>query len=305
MDKKDWLRFWLLGVVWGTSFLWIKIAVTEVSPFVLVSFRTLFGMLGLAAILAVSPSARPDRAAILKTLPAFVLIGLFNVAVPFTLISWAEKFIDSGVASILNSTTPLFSIVLAPLFLKDDPFTWRKAAGLLVGFLGVFVLLSPDLGQAMSSNLLGQGAMLLATLSYAGATIYARKASQGLPAPYQSFMQLLLATVFMWTLTLASERPLHLPALPITWVALLWLGLLGSCLAYLLYFTLLHNIGPTRTTTVTYTLPLFGVILGAVFLGERLYVQSIIGGALIISGILVVNLGQFSTLAARFGRKAS
>ena len=289
MDKKDWLRFWLLGVVWGTSFLWIKIAVTEVSPLVLVSFRTLFGALGLGLILLLSPGARPNRAMLRRALPPFILVALFNVAIPFTLISWAEKFIDSGTASILNSATPLFSIMLAPLMVKDDPFTWRKLSGLLVGFLGVFILISPQLGQKINNNIIGQGAMLLATVSYAAATIFARKSGQGLPAPSQSLLQVGMAAGFIIPVTLVVEQPLKLPTLPITWLALVWLGLLGSCVAYLLFFTLLHNIGPTRTTTVTYTLPLFGVILGAVFLGEPIFIQSILGGALIISGVLLVN----------------
>ncbi len=296
MDKKNWTWFWLLGVIWGTSFLWIKIAVNEVSPFVLVSFRTLFGALGLAVVLLVNPAARPGRQALRQAIGPFIIIGLFNVAVPFTLISWAEKFIDSGIASILNSTTPLFSIILAPIMLKDDPFTWRKFAGLAVGFLGVFVLLSPELGQKMSPNLIGQGAMLLATFSYAIATVYARRASKGLPAASQSFLQLIVATTIIWTVTLSVERPLKLPMLPLTWLALLWLGLLGSFVAYLLFFTLLHDIGPTRTTMVTYTLPLFGVVLGALFLHERLYLESVLGGILIISGILVVNLPRIPLL---------
>lgn len=292
MDKKDWIRFWALGVVWGTSFLWIKIAVNEVSPFVLVSLRTIFGTLGLALILLFFRQARPTKEMARNALAPFLVIALFNVAVPFSLISWAEKYIDSGIASILNSATPLFSIILAPLMIKDDPFTWRKLTGLLVGFVGVAILISPDLGQKLNNNLLGQGAMLLATLSYAGATVYARKTSQGLPAQFQSFMQVGLAALMMSVFTLVVERPVRLPALPITWFALVWLGLLGSCVAYLLFFTLLHNIGPTRTTTVTYTLPLFGVILGALFLGEHIYIQSLIGGALIISGVLLVNLGK-------------
>jgi len=289
MDKKDWVRFWLLGVVWGTSFLWIKIAVTEVSPLVLVSFRTLFGGLGLGLILILSPGARPSRAMLRQALPPFIIVALFNVALPFTLISWAEKYIDSGTASILNSATPLFTIMLSPFIVKDDPFTWRKFLGLAVGFLGVFILISPELGQTVTNSIVGQGAILLATLSYAAGTIFARRSGKGLPSQAQALMQVGLAAGMIIPVTLIVEQPLRMPALPITWVALVWLGLLGSCVAYLLFFTLLHNIGPTRTTTVTYTLPLFGVILGAVFLGEPIFFQSILGGLMIISGVLLVN----------------
>jgi drug/metabolite transporter (DMT)-like permease len=105
----------------------------------------------------------------------------------------------------------------------------------------------------------------------------------------QSFLQLGSAMVMVWVLTFVVERPVHLPQLPITWIALLWLGLLGSCLAYILYFSLIHSIGPTRATTVTYVLPLVGVILGTLFLGERLQWTDLAGGILILSGVVVVN----------------
>lgn len=290
MKTKDWLLFWLLGIIWGTSFLWIKIAVTEISPFMLVSFRTLFALLGLGAFLLIVRSARAAWAQVRRKLWVFFILGLMNIVIPWLLISWAGQYIESGLSSILNSTMPLFTIMISPFFVSDDRFTLTKAAGLLTGFAGVVILLYPNIGGAWSNHLAGQAAMLIAALCYGGSTVFARKMAKGLPAQTQAFLQFSMATVMIWAFTLATERPLQFPRLPITWLALLWLGLLGSGLAYIIYFDLLPRIGPTRMSMVTYILPLVGVLLGIIFLDERFHWGAIVGVLLILSGISIVNL---------------
>ena len=290
MKTKDWLQFWLLGIIWGTSFLWIKIAVTEISPFMLVSFRTLFAMLGLAVFLLLVRSARGKWGQVRKQWWVFTVMGLINIVIPWLLISWAGQYIDSGLSSILNSTMPLFTIMISPFFISDDRFTLIKAAGLLTGFIGVVILLYPNLGSDWSNHLAGQAAVLIAALCYGGSTVFARKMAGKLPAQMQAFLQFFMATIMIWVFTLATERPLLFPQLPITWLALLWLGLLGSGLAYIIYFDLLPRIGPTRMSMVTYILPLVAVLLGIIFLGERFHWGAIIGALLILSGISIVNL---------------
>jgi drug/metabolite transporter (DMT)-like permease len=289
MSIKNWIHFSLLALIWGTSFLWIKIVVGEVSPIMLVSFRTLFATLGLAMVLLFDHSARLRWKILRPRLGVFVMVGFLNVALPFVLISWSETYIESGMASILNSTVPLFTIVLAPLFLSDDRFSLPKLLGLLVGFAGVIVLFLPALSHGVSHSLIGQGGMLLATLSYAAGGVYARVKTRGLPPQIQAFMQFVMATLLVWALMLLVDRPLRFPHLAITWVGLLWLGLLGSCIAYLLYFSLLNSVGPTRTLLVTYMTPLVGVLLGAAYLHEQVTWQAVVGGILIVSGVVVVN----------------
>jgi drug/metabolite transporter (DMT)-like permease len=142
--------------------------------------------------------------------------------------------------------------------------------------------------------------MLLATLSYASASVYARAKTRGMQPQVTAFMQFAASTVLIWLLMLAVDRPLKFPALAITWGGLLWLGLLGSCLAYLLYYSLLHSVGPTRTMLVTYATPLVGVVLGAVFLGEAVAWHDALGGLLIVSGVGVVNLKRLP-----FGKAAA
>jgi drug/metabolite transporter (DMT)-like permease len=289
MRTKDWLLFGLLGVVWGSSFLWIKFAVTEVNPLTLVSFRVLFAFLGLAAVLLAVPSTRKGFPPTRSMWLTFAILGLTNIVLPFILISWSEQFIDSGVAAILNSTVPLFTILIAPFFIPEERLALPSLAGLLTGFIGVVILMSPDLAIISRSNLMGQGAMLLAACLYAGSAVFARRRTQGLSPAGQSAMQLFTAVLIMWVITPIVNRPLQIPTLPLTWAALVWLGLIGSCLGTLLYYALLHAIGPTRTTLTSYIFPLVGVVLGMIFLDEHPGANVLLGGALIISGIVVVN----------------
>ena len=290
MKTKDWLLFTFVGLIWGTSFLWIKIAVQEVSPFVLVSFRTLFAALGLVVYLLIDRKARMPWKEIAPRLPVFIVLGLVNVAIPWLLISWAEMHIESGVASILNATMPLWTIIIAPLVISDDKITLPKLAGLTTGFIGVVLLFLPSIGKGWSTNLLGQSAVLGATLCYASATIFARKKAHGLNPQTQTFLQFTMSTLIVWSLTFGIEKQITLPALPITWLALLWLGLLGSGFAYIIYFSLLHRLGPTRLSMVTYIPPVVGVLLGIIFLGEAFHWQALVGALLILSGISIVNL---------------
>lgn len=291
MKTKDWLLFWFLGIIWGTSFLWIKVAVEEISPIMLVGFRTLFASLGLGLIwLLTKKNYTIKWADVRGRLLDFLVMGALNISIPWVMISWAEQFIDSGIASILNSAMPLFTILISPIFIADDRITLPKVFGLLTGFIGVIILMAPSIREGWTSGLAGQAVSLLATVFYAAGLVYTRKRGHSLPAQLQAFLQIGLGSLMIWLVALFIERPLALPALPITWVATLWLGLLSSCLAFIIYFKLLHKIGPTRMSMVTYIPPLVGVLLGVVFLGEQFYWQALFGALLILSGISIVNL---------------
>ncbi len=289
MKTKNWLLFIFIGLIWGTSFLWIKIAVQEVTPFVLVGFRTLFAALGMLVYLAFDRKSRLSWQEIKPHLPVFAVLGLVNVTIPWLLFSWAEIHIESGIASILNATMPLWTIIIAPLVVSDDKITLPKLAGLATGFFGVVLMFLPALGEGWSANVLGQAAILVATLCYASATIFARMKAHGLNPPMQTFLQFSMSTLMIWPLTFLIERQVVLPKLPMTWLALLWLGLLGSALAYIIYFGLLHRLGPTRLSMVTYIPPIVGVLLGILFLGEPFHLLSMFGALLILSGITIVN----------------
>jgi len=284
---KDWAAFWLLGLIWGSSFLWIRIAVQEIGPFMLVALRVLIGALGLALVAAVARPALPRTA---RTYVAMAVLGLINTALPFVLISWGETRIPSSLASILNGTVPLFTILIAHFALHDDRITLPRVLGLAVGFAGVVVLLSKDFEPGtIHASLLGQGAVILAAVSYAGASVYARTQIRNLAPLVSAMLPLIAADLFMWLALPVFESPVRFPVLPITWVALFWLGLLGSCVAYLLYFHLIRQWGPTRSTMVTYVFPVVGLLLGILFLDEHADWRFMAGSALIVAGIGVVN----------------
>ena len=289
---KQWAVFALLGTIWGSSFLWIKIAVAETGPFTLVTFRLFFGLLGLALImLARREKIRMNRATFFK----FAFMGVFNSAVPFVLITWGEQYIASSLAAILNATVPLFTIVLAHFWLPDEKISLPKLLGLLVGFVGIVVLVSRDFAPEVlqdalgAAGLWGQAAVLLAAVSYAVAATFSRRYLRGQPPILQTGMVLLIADAVMWGVTPAVERPLNFPDSPLAWFAILWLGVLGSGLAYVMFFHLMNAWGPTRASLVTYIFPVIGLILGIIFLREPADWRLLAGTLLIVGGIGVVN----------------
>jgi drug/metabolite transporter (DMT)-like permease len=206
------------------------------------------------------------------------------------LISWGEQTVDSSVASVLNSSIPLFTLPIAHFMLADERISARKLVGLLIGFSGVLVLISRDLRlEGLTENMVGQLAILLATLLYAFSGVFVRRNLGGVSPLVQTMAPLVVADGAIWIGVLTVESPLRLPALPITWLAIVWLGLLGTCLAYLMFYNLLHSIGATRTSMVTYLIAVVGVIIGIVFLNEPLDWRLALGALLVICGIWVVN----------------
>ncbi len=287
MKLKEWAAFGLLGLIWGSSFLWIKIGVENITPFVLVMFRVSFGLLGLLVVMFVQRQSFPrDRATIMK----FGFMGVFNTVIPFLLITWGETKIDSSLASILNAAVPLFVIVIAHFWLHDEKITGPRLAGLIIGFVGVVVLVLQDFNPgSLQGDIVGQLAVLLATLSYAVALVFSRKYLRGAKPVVQSTMILVVATAVMWVVTPVVDQPLVLPSTPLTWIAVIWLGVLGLCVAYLLFFYLNNVWGPTRASLVTYVFPVVGMFLGLIFLSEPLTWNMIVGAALVVGGIVVVN----------------
>jgi len=289
MKLKEWSAFTALGLIWGTSFLWIKIAVAETGPFTLVGLRLLFGFLGLLVVMIVQRTKLPrDR----RTLLAFAFMGLFNTALPFILITWGETRIASSLASILNGTVPLFTIVIAHFWLHDEKITLPRLGGLLMGFAGIVVLVSGDLtAQGLQSDVLGQLAVVAAAISYALAITFSRRHLRNQPPVLQTGMVLLIADSIIWATAFSgAERPLAFPHSFLPWFAILWLGLLGACVAYLLFFWLINAWGPTRASLVTYIFPVIGLVLGIIFLHESADWRLLAGSALIVAGIGVVNL---------------
>jgi len=286
VSVKNWVRLVVLGALWGSSYTWIKIAVTELNPAVLVGFRTLFGTL----ILLVFSLKQLKWREIYPFLGVFALLGLFNVGLPFFLISWSEQHIDSGITAILISSSPLLTVAVASFFLPEERFSLVRLGGVLLGFLGVALLILPTAGRSASQHSVGYAAVLLASLSYAVSGVYARKKTQGPPPVVQAFLQLLMAAAWLWGFLAITQQPVQLPTRPLTWAAILWLGCLGSGLAYILFYALLHSVGAARTSLVSYIAPLISVVLGVLCLTEQLRWQMPLGGLLIMGGVALTSL---------------
>jgi drug/metabolite transporter (DMT)-like permease len=249
----------------------------------------LIGCVGLMLIMRWRGLALPRKWQVWRHL---LVIGLINVAIPFALITWAEsgeQGLDSGVASILNSTVPLFSIIIAGYLWRMERVTGGKILGLLVGFAGVLILLSRN-GSGEWDNLLPALAVTVAAACYAAGSVYARRKLQEIRPVVLAAGQLLVAATIITLAALLLEDWSRQSFPPMTVLALLWLGIMGSCLAYIFYFTVLQAWGATRTTLVTYLIPVVGVTAGVLFLGEELHWQVIVGGLLILSGVGTVNL---------------
>jgi drug/metabolite transporter (DMT)-like permease len=286
LKTKHWIVFILLGIIWSSSFLWIKIGVQEVGPMSLVAFRMLFGALtaGVIAYFQGIPFTRDW-----KDWGIFAIFGPLSLAIPIFLISWGEQTIDSAVASILNATVPLFTLVIAHFWLSDDKITFQKTLGLLVGFAGVVILLSKDLLASEQASIIGQIAVILASFFYGLSAVGIRKYTTHIHNVMRGVGLLTTSAILMWLVGPVFERPFEIPQLPITWIAALWLGILGSGLAMIMMYYLIHEIGPTRASLVTYLFPVGGVLLGVIFLNEHLSWQLIAGTILIILSLVVVN----------------
>lgn len=266
--------------------MWIKIAIREVSPSMLVAIRVSLGFLFGLVVIFIQRIKLPRT---LKEWTPLIILGVTNFAAPFYLISWGEKSVDSSVAAILDATVPLFTIFIAHYYLKDDRMTFQKVLGLLVGFAGVIVLLSKDIGASVST-FSGQAAVVLASIFYAVSAVYIRKTTENIHGVLRSTIPMFTASIIMWVAVLTTENHVVMPALQLTWIALFFLGIIGSGLAFIMAFYLIHEIGPTKLTMVSYIFPLGGVILGVVFLNEKITWQLITGGVLILASLFVVNM---------------
>ena len=283
--RTEWLIFLALGFFWGSSYLFIKLAVGSFGTFTLVAVRLLFGAGLLWTVVVLSRVELPRQPRMYGHLAVMATI---NIAIPFALITWAERSVDSSIAAILTAAVPLFVILLAPFFLPDEPIRVNGLAGLVVGFVGVVILAGRDLSGS-GGELLGAIALIGAALSYACGAIYARRNVRGLRPMVPAVFQVSFAFVIMTTMAFLFEHPLASTPDATAIFSIVWLGLLGSGLAYLCFFRLLGPWGATRLTMVSYVIPVVGIVLGFTILQETIDGRVVLGTALILAGIGLVN----------------
>ena len=285
MGARDLGALLLLSALWGASFIFIRVAVPTLGPFVLVELRV-----GVAAV------ALAICAALLGRLPKlrarwrqFVLLGTVNVAIPFSLISASEITLTASLAAILNSTTVMFTAVVAAVWM-GDALTARKLAGVALGIVGVTVLVGWDPIAMNWAVVLSVGAMLAASLAYALGSVYAKRTFTGATPMTIAIGQLTVASMLILPLagvSLPDEQPTAVATLSV-----LALALLSTAVAYMLYFRLIENVGPTSTSTVTLLVPLFGLLFGVLILDEPVGLGTLAGLVLILSSVtLITGLG--------------
>jgi len=277
-----------LALIWGVSFLLIKVAVHDMSPTVLLLLRSASGLLGLAVI--VKAMGRPLIGPGWRTrLGSFAFMAITNAIIPWIAIAWGEERISSGLASILNSTTTLWTAIIIYWAMPSERPSIVNYVGVVVGFAGVVILVLPDLTtHGVSANVLGTLAVLVASLSYALNAIYQRTRMRNVSVFDISIGQLAAATIFAIPLAIPS-----LPSVHVAWqslAAVLALGAAGTGVAYLLYYFVMNSLGAVRAAGVTFLVPITAVFWGVVLLHETVNLPMVIGMAVILGGILLANL---------------
>ena len=281
-----WALILLLGLIWGGSFFFARIAVKEVPPFTLVFFRLFLAALALHIYLH-------GRHGLYGTLASrwreFAVMGFVNNALPHTLIFFGQTEIGAGLASILNATTPIFTVLIANRFTTDEKLTSAKLAGCLAGLAGTAVLIGPGLTNAASVPLWALILPVLAAISYGVAGTYGKR-FRGLAAPVSATGQLTASSLMMLPVCLIADQPWLLPMpSPHAISAILGLALLSTAFAYLLFFRILSMAGATNASLVTLVVPPSAILLGVIFLGERLESTDMIGMALIGIGLVILD----------------
>ena len=282
------LAFISLALIWGGSFLAIKLAVQDLGPTALLLFRSISGFVALALIVIAlrKPLLGPGWRG---RLFGFGIMAVTNAVIPWVSIGWGEERISSGLASILNSTTTLWTAVLIYWVMPTERPTVVNYVGVVIGFAGVVVLVYPDLvAHGLSGNVLGALAVLVASLSYAINAMYQRRKMRNVSVFEISLGQLAASVLFAIPIAAPSLPHIHVHALSLA--AVIALGAIGTGVAYLLYYYVMNTLGAVRAAGVTYVVPVTAVFWGALLLHETVSVTIVAGMIVILAGILLVNL---------------
>jgi drug/metabolite transporter (DMT)-like permease len=297
MNRSDWAILLILAVIWGGAFMFIGVAVKHVHPLTYVWLRLTIAAAGMWVALKISGGKLGLPREVWGSI---LLLSLLNNALPFTLFGWGQTHIASGLASILNATTPIWGVVVAHVFTHDERLTPRKIAGVLLGFGGVATMIGPALLANIGTDGLAQLACISASLSYALAAVWARRFKrQGLSPMSVTTGQLTAGALMMLPLAFIVDQPWTQPMPPLTaWGAIVSLALLCTAFGYVLYFRLIDRAGATNALLVTLLVPPVAILLGSMFLGETLAPQDFIGLALIALGLAAID-GRLLTILTK------
>jgi drug/metabolite transporter (DMT)-like permease len=285
MKPSEWAMLVLLSIFWGGSFFFVEIALRGFQPFALVFLRGTIATVILVVVVYIRGQRMPTS---LKTWGAYVVMGTLNNTIPFCLIVWGQTRIDSGVASILNATTPIFTVLLAHFLTSDEHLTVHKLMGVLIGFFGVYLMMSPELKNGFSWRGLGQIAILGAAISYSFAGIFGKRFKNESPMVTSTGM-LICSTIMMAPLAIFSgslgASVLSMQAI----AAVIGIAAISTSMAYLLYFRILASAGATNVLLVTFLIPVSALLLGIGVLGEVVRGLEYVGMGCIFMGLIVID----------------
>src|SRR3954449_4090017 len=304
MNGRDWAILGTLALIWGGAFFFIGVAVRHVPPLTYVWLRLTIA----AAAMWAYVYFRGEKLGLpASAWGSILLLALLNNALPFTLFGWGQTHIASGLASILNATTPIWGVVVAHFLTQDERMNPRKIAGVLLGFGGVATMIGPSLLSSLGSNALAQLACVTASLSYALAAVWARRfRRQGLSPMSVTTGQLTAGALMMLPLSMIVDKPWTHAFPPLTaWAAIAALALFCTAFGYVLYFRLIATSGATNALLVTLLVPPVAILLGALFLNEVLAPQDFIGLALIALGLAAIDGRLLSVFGRRRPRPAA
>lgn len=298
MTLKDWFLLIILSIIWGSSFMFLKIALVELSPFLIVFSRLVISAIFLTIVCKWRKLQFPQTP---TTWLSLGFLGVINTAAPFLLISWAQQHIDTATASILNATSPIFVMILAQFFTDDEKLTVNKVFGVLAGIAGIAVMVSPSLGDNLRVANLGPFGILGGTFLYAVAGIYAKRFKL-IPSTMVSAVSLIGGMVFMAPALLVVDIP-NIAALSAkTWFAIGFLGMICTVAAYLIYFRLIAASGATNALLVTLLIPVSAFVFSVTIMNETIKATDIKGMMLIGAGLLIIDgrLLRFPALRRRW-----
>lgn len=288
MGPREWAMLVALSILWGGSFFFVEVAIGELPPFTIVTLRVALAALTLWAVVLATGRKIPRARSIWM---AFFGMGLLNNAIPFSLIVWGQTQIASGFASILNATTPMFTVLVAGLLLSDERPTPAKLVGVIIGFAGAVVMIGPGILTGFDARILAPLAVLVAALSYAFAGVFGRRfKTLGVDPVITAAGQVTASAIMLTPVMLVVDQPwtLAMPG-PVTLASLAGLAVLSTGLAYILYFRILASSGATNLMLVTFLIPVSAILLGALILDERLAPIQFAGMALIGLGLIAID----------------
>ncbi len=286
MTPRTWLLMLLLGLIWGGTFFLSEILLLELSPFQIVFHRVSIAALVMVLYITIKGIALPKDGRIWL---ALAVMGLLNNAIPFSAIVFGQQYITGGMASILNSTTAFFGVMLSGIFLKEEAITMPKVIGVIMGILGVIIIMGFDTLSSLSLTNIGQILIILSSISYAFASIWGKFQVKNLGVEVTATGMLITSSVWMFILaTMVEGLPFEALSMRST-LSLLTFAILCTSVAYLLYFAILKQAGAANLTLVTIIIPPFALILDAVALGEMVSLQELIGFVIISLGLLVIS----------------